>query len=155
MNRSFELPPIIEDLVKARNALRDHYRASGLSFTLDGNLLGDLGEALAAELFGIVLVGRSVTGIDGHASDGRSVQVKASASGRGAAFRMVETRADHLIFFSLDVETLTGIVDFNGPEAMAVKRLPASWVGQRSLTLGQLRAADREVADIDRLEMIR
>lgn len=71
----FPLPPAVADLVAARNRLRGHYAAVGLKFTIDGNLIGDLGEAIAAELFGIVLTpGRVVEGIDGHAADGRSAE---------------------------------------------------------------------------------
>ena len=75
----FDLPPAIADLVAARNKLRAHYASAGLKFTLDGNLVGDLGEAIAVELFGLQLVeARSTAGIDGRAPDGRTVQVKAS-----------------------------------------------------------------------------
>lgn len=77
MPTSFYLPPVVTELLSARNRLRDHYRSAGLTFTLDGNLVGDIGEAIAAELFGITLSARNGTGIDGHAPDGRSVQVKA------------------------------------------------------------------------------
>jgi hypothetical protein len=65
----------------------------GASFALDGNLIGDLGEALANEYFGVRLVERNGAGINGYARDGRIIQVKASATGRGAAFRNTETRA--------------------------------------------------------------
>jgi hypothetical protein len=77
---SFSLPPVITDLVVARNRLRDHYRSAALEFTLDGNLIGDIGEAVAAELFGLKLSTRNGTGINGHAPDGRSVQVKATGT---------------------------------------------------------------------------
>jgi hypothetical protein len=97
----FALPPVITGLVAARNRLRAHYGSVGLRFTFDGNLVGDIGEALAAELFSIKLISRGGTGIDGHAPDGRSVQVKATGTGRGPVFRNVDTRADHLLFFEL------------------------------------------------------
>jgi len=54
--------------------VRDHYQQilgsqgsdARLEFTLDGNLVGDIGEALAAQLFGIRLVHAKATeGIDG------------------------------------------------------------------------------------------
>ena len=99
-DRTFALPPAIAALVQARGALRDHYRRVlreqgsevDLGFTLDGNLIGDIGEALAAELFGVRLVEtRSTEGIDGYARDGRTVQVKATGTGRGPAFRCTET----------------------------------------------------------------
>ncbi|MGR9449204.1 DUF6998 domain-containing protein [Rhizobium leguminosarum] len=43
---------------------------------LDGKLVGDIGEAVAAELFGLTLKPGGGTGIDGHTPDGRSVQVR-------------------------------------------------------------------------------
>lgn len=66
--KSFVLPPIITDLVLARNRLRDHYKADNPDFTLDGNLTGYIGEAVAAELLGLRLSARR-TGIHGHAPD--------------------------------------------------------------------------------------
>lgn len=155
MTHRFQLPSAIADLVAARNRLREHYEAVGLEFTLDGNLVGDLGEAIAAEIFGITLVpARSTTGIDGYAPDGRTVQVKATGRGRGPAFRLVETKADHLLFFDLDFEVGTGTVVFNGPEYIATAALPNMFVGQRSLTPLQIRAADARVRPEDRLPLV-
>lgn len=155
MSHKFQLPPAIADLVAARNRLREHYSTVGLEFTLDGNLVGDLGEALAAEIFGIKLVPtKSTMGIDGYAPDGRTVQVKATGRGRGPAFRLVETKADHLLFFDLDFEAGAGLVVYNGPEHIATDALPMVFVGQRSLTPLQIRAADARVAPGDRLPVI-
>jgi hypothetical protein len=73
--QTFALPPAIAQLVLARNAVRDHYRRIliregsdvDLAFTLDGNLIGDIGEAIAVDLFGVKLVtARSTQGIDGY-----------------------------------------------------------------------------------------
>lgn len=162
MSTTFALPPAIASLIAARNALRSHYQeilvASGstveLSFTLDGNLVGDIGEALSVELFGIRLVdAKSVVGIDGYTPDGRTVQVKATGRGRGPAFRFTETRADHLLFFDLDFEGACGRVIFNGPERYATSLLPAVFSGQRSLTAGQIRAADGRVLAGERLAL--
>jgi hypothetical protein len=108
MTRSFDLPPVIAELVLARNRVLDHYKSAALTFTLDGNLIGDIGEAVAAALFGIKLSVRNGTGIDGHAPDGRSVQIKATGTGGGPAFRMVDTRADHLQFLEFDLANLKG-----------------------------------------------
>ena len=161
--REFELPDVVADLWAARNRLRDHYlrvlKDSGsdvdLAFTLDGNLVGDIGEALAVELFGIRLVNaKSTEGIDGHAADGRAVQVKATGKGYGPAFRFVETRADHLVFFDLDLENGKGVVIFNGPERYATAKLPKTFSGQRSLTPRQIREADKLVSNDERLAML-
>lgn len=151
----FDLPPAIADLVAARNKLRAHYASVGLKFTLDGNLVGDLGEAIAVELFGLQLAeARSTAGIDGRAPDGRTVQVKATGTGSGPAFRQTETKAQHLLFFDLDFERARGLVVFNGPEHVAVASLPSVFTGQRSLTRGQIRVADTRVDNSDRLPRV-
>lgn len=155
MNRTFPLPDAVADLVAARNRLRDHYSKTGLKFTLDGNLVGDIGEAIAAELFGVSIEPRSTTGIDGYAPNGRSVQVKATARGRGPAFRKTEVRAEQLLFFQLNVEDLTGEVVFNGPEAIALAEFPETWVkDQRSLGPARIRKADKKVPEESRLVRI-
>jgi len=85
----FDLPDAIRTLVLARNEVRDHYRRVlhaqdhevDLHFTLDGNLIGDIGEAIAVELFGIRLVeAKSTEGIDGYAQ-----MVCAGSDGENAA----------------------------------------------------------------------
>lgn len=153
-SREFSLPPVVAELVAARNRLREHYKAAGLKFTLDGNLVGDIGEAIAAELFGLKLVAANGTGIDGHAADGRSVQVKATGTGRGPVFRHVDTRADHLLFFDIDFENLKGTVIFNGPENLALAKMPEAWIGQRPVSKVQIRAADALVPIEDRLKRL-
>ncbi|TPL62954.1 hypothetical protein [Mesorhizobium sp. B2-3-15] len=152
--REFTLPPVTAELVSARNRLREHYTVAGLKFTLDGNLVGDIGEAVAAELFGIKLIEANGTGIDGRASDGRSVQVKATGTGRGPVFRCVDTRADHLLFFDIDFDNLRGKIIFNGPEYIALSRMPEVWIGQRPVSKVQIRAADALVPLKDRLRRI-
>lgn len=150
-------------MVAARNRVRDHYKdllARGghevcLEYTLDGNLVGDIGEALAVELFGIKLVSnKSHPGIDGRSPCGKTVQVKATGRGLGPAFRPVETRADHLLFFDLDFDRCKGTVFYNGPEHPVIATLPASWVGQRIVSRTWLMALNKAVSDDDRLPVI-
>lgn len=154
-DRMFVLPPAVADLVAARNRLRDHYASTGLQFTLDGNLVGDIGEAIAAELFGVSIEPRSTKGIDGYAPNGLTVQVKATATGGGPAFRKTEVRSQHLLFFQLNVEDLTGEVIFNGPEEIALAEFPVTWVrDQRSLSPKRIRDADEKVPEESRLVRI-
>ncbi|MEG8219249.1 hypothetical protein OSJ57_01280 [Sphingomonas sp. HH69] len=157
---TFPLPPAIAQLLEARNSVRQHYekvlRAQGsqvdLKFTLDGNLVGDIGEAIATELFGVKLVEtKSTEGIDGYAPDGRTVQVKATGTKRGPAFRKTETRAEHLLFFCLNFENATGTVVFNGPEQHVTRYLPEEFTGQRMVTRPQIQRADALVEDAERL----
>jgi hypothetical protein len=153
MNR-FELPTQIRPLVEARNALKARYSAADLHFTLDGNLVGDLGEAVAAELFGLRLTGRGNEGIDGYARDGRSVQIKASGTKRGAAFRPVETHANHLLFFHFDYDACAGEVVYNEPEEPVVRTLPLVWTGQRCVSFPTLRRLDKLVDETERLPIV-
>lgn len=160
-DRIFKLPKQIAALVQSRNELKDYYREClkkagsevELKFTLDGNLVGDLGEALAVELFGIKLVETKATaGIDGYVKGGKhTVQVKATGTRRGPAFRKTETEADYLLFFDIDFDNAVVEVVFNGPEKYATRFLPESFVGQRSLTRNQIREADSKVLDSERL----
>lgn len=149
----FPLPGHVRDLVSARNSLRDHYAGTDLRFTFDGNLVGDLGEAVAAELFGLRLAGRSNHGIDGYTSDGRrSVQVKASGTRRGPAFRPIKEHADYLLVLHFDFGACTGEVIYNGPEAPVVARLK-NFSGQRCVSLPALIRLNAAVPDHERLPM--
>lgn len=150
----FKLPPVIAELVLARNRVRDHYDVHGLGFTLDGKLVGDLGEAVAAEMYDITLTPGGAIGIDGLTSDGRTVQVKATGTGRGPVFRQIETRADHLILIDFNFANLEGEVIFNGPERIALQNMPATWQGQRPVSALQIRLLNRQVAAEDRLAVI-
>ncbi|NOV21659.1 hypothetical protein E5S70_37820 [Ensifer adhaerens] len=157
--------PMLDELVEARNKMRAHYdellrlgHADNvkLHFTFDGNLVGDLGEALAVKHFGIRLVNtKSHPGIDGHAPDGKtSVQVKATGTKRGPAFRKTETRADHLLFFEIDFDDRVAHVVFNGPEKYATDFLPVEFKNQRQLSPNKIREADALVQDHERLPRI-
>ena len=151
-DRILRLPAVIAGLVTACHEVRTHYgvvHGDRLLFTLDGNLVGDIGEALAVEYFGITLNERCGEGIDGK-SGGQSVQVKTTGSGRGPAFRDTE-HAHYLLFFSVDFAACTGSVIYNGPEAPVRAKLPASWAGQKSVSMSQMRALDALVPDADRL----
>lgn len=149
-----ELPGAIAELVAARNKLRDHYGLSRLSFTFDGNLVGDLGEAMAVVWFGVRLSeSRSETGIDGIAPNGKTVQVKATGTGRGPLFRLIETRAQHLLFFGFDYEKQTARVLYNGPEHYVTAKLPAQFSGQRQVAMKHVLAADALVHESERLPL--
>lgn len=150
----FQLPSPIRRLIDARNDLKAHFSGVDLSFTLDGNLVGDLGEAVAADLFGLKLTGRSHEAIDGYAPDGRSVQVKASGTARGAAFRLVDTKADHLLFFHFNYDGCYGEIVYNGPEEPVREILPEVWVGQRCVSATAFRRLDKLVREKDRLPML-
>ena len=132
---TFDLPTLNPELVLARDRVRDHYGVPDLAFTLGGKLVGDIGEAVAAEMFGLSLKTGGGTGIDACARDNRSVQIKATGTGRGAVFRNVEIRADHLIFIEFDFKNLYGEIVFNGPERVALQDMPKpGWISVQCRT---------------------
>jgi hypothetical protein len=90
--KAFALPSIVAHLVPARNRLQEHYVAVNHKFTLNGNLVGDISEAVSAQLFGLTLSSRNGTGCDGWVPDGRTVQVEATGTKIGPPFRMVRKK---------------------------------------------------------------
>ena len=152
----FQMDEEIRAFVTAHRRLRDHDGEWGLKFTLDGKLVGDLAEVLAAQLFDLQLCKKRTKGVDGHAWDGRSVQVKCTGSSRkGPAFTPGEGKADHLIFLQLDFEKATGTVAYNGPEAPIRQLLPAGFAGTKRVSLTAVLAAGKRVAVGDQLPRVR
>lgn len=137
----YRLPEEIRHLVHARNQLRARYENLGLRFTLDGNLVGDLGEAVAAELFGLELRPRGTKGVDGIAPDGRTVQIKATGRGATFAFTHTDGPAEWLIGLAFNYEQETVEVVYNGPYGPCIPSIP--WIGQRSVGIAGLRARNQ------------
>jgi hypothetical protein len=160
-----ELPKEIQGLFDARLKLAAYYSHISnekgkprLDFTFDGNLVGDIGEAIAHDFFGIKLDdARSKIGIDGTAVDGRTVQVKATGTKRGPAFRPTKVGADHLLFFCIDFENRTAEVVFNGPEEIAIGHLFSNpnATTQRMVTRKQIVSRNSEVNEDDRLPQLK
>ncbi|WP_052269493.1 DUF6998 domain-containing protein [Leisingera sp. ANG-M6] len=159
--QTFELPGVISDLVEAQQRVAAFYNARicgadkkvELNFTFDGKLVGDIGEAIAVELFGICLVDKPANaGVDGYANN-KSVQVKASGTKRGPTFRALDEsiRADHLIFLSLNFEEKTVTVDYNGPERDVLRGVKLTT--QRTLSLTAVQQRNAEVREEDRLPL--
>lgn len=152
---SYKLPEEIRHLVHARNALRARYGAYGLTFTPDGNLVGDLGEAVCAELFGLALAPRrGLKAIDAFTTDGQSVQIKASGRGTGIPFTHSEEPAVWLLVVCFDYEAEEVEVVYNGPYAPAVARLPTQWLGQKTVAVSYLRRLNTEVGPDNRLPLL-
>lgn len=72
-----QLPPLIRRLRDAQQALAEHYARTELKFTLDGRLVGDIGEAIALEYFDIERPKARTKGVDALVrATGESVQIK-------------------------------------------------------------------------------
>lgn len=154
MSGEITLPAVVRKLAQAQRALRTHYGHPQLKFTLDGNLVGDVGEALAIEAFRVVL-SRRIKGVDGHAPNGKSVQVKATGkANRGPSFSKGEGKADYLLFFRIDFEKGTAAVAYNGPEAPIRALLPKLLDTTHTVPLELVLAADTRIRATQRLKRI-
>ena len=146
------MPDVAIDFCKAHQALRAHFGWTRLAFTLDGKLVGDIAEAIAAQHFDLELCSKRTKGVDAHTRAGRSVQIKATGGKkRGAAFTPGEGFAEYLIFLRVDFEEGLVRVLYNGPEAPVRALLPPSWSGTFTIPLAKMMAADRIVEPAHRL----
>lgn len=73
-------------LLKDQNHLREFANRliippANLAFTIDGKLLGDLGELVACLEFGLTPAPAGSKGVDAHTADGMSVEVKSTGGG--------------------------------------------------------------------------
>lgn len=151
--RQFRLPSVLRPLCEAQESLAKHYQWTGLKFTLDGRLVGDIAEAIAFENFQLVPTGQRQGGIDAICVSGRSVQVKATCqAGKGPAFSYGRSCADDLLFFEIDLKREIATVLYNGPEAPVRALLPpVPWTHTIRLPQAEIVSLDRDVRPEHRL----
>ena len=145
-----KLPKEVRELFKARDKLRrslNSIEQDRLPFAFDGNLVGDLGEWIAIEDYGMELARTGLAGIDG-VIDGQTVQVKATITGKQAAFRYLSGAnfAERLLVFKICEEGREYEVIYDGPQKPVVKQIYNRWNErpetqdrQRSVSANQLR----------------
>ena len=66
----------IKELYKITNELESSY--PGRKFTIDGHLVGSIGEVIVAEHYGLTLLPNSTKTHDAVSKDGRLIQIKAT-----------------------------------------------------------------------------
>lgn len=123
----------------------------GRKFTLDGHLVGSIGEVVAAYMFGLDLMPASTLGYDALAPDGRRVEIKLT-QGKFVALRHAP---DHMIALHRPKGGPVRVV-YNGPGR-------AVWDGcgkdqkngQRPISLSRLSGLYAVVAESDRLPQMR
>jgi len=150
-----KLPKCIADLARAADAVRHHYKSSGLNFTLDGKLVGDIGEVVAARYFGLTICQSRLAGVDALTKNERTVQIKATGSPKkGPAFSKGEGRAQFLIFLYVDFENRTATILYNGLENPVRALLPREIASTKRLSLKRVLELDASVKSRDRLAPI-
>jgi len=124
----------------------------GRKFTLDGHLVGSIGEVVAAYMFDLTLNPASTLGHDATAANGRNVEIKLTQGDKGVAIRH---EPEHLIVLHRPKGGPIRTV-YNGPGAVvweAAGKMQKN--GQRPISLSRLKLLDAGIADRDRLSPFR
>jgi hypothetical protein len=122
----------------------------GRRFTMDGHLVGSIGEVLAAELYGLTLLPASSRCHDGVCPTGRNVQIKLTQRSQVAMYE----EPDYLIALRIDSEGRIEEV-YNGPGERpwaAAGKMQKN--GQRAVSISQLRRLSSAVLAQDRIARI-
>ncbi|WP_350453836.1 DUF6998 domain-containing protein [Slackia heliotrinireducens] len=145
------LSETIRELYAIVKRLEDEYQDQERHFTLDGHLVGSIGEVYAAKRYGLKLFPSSHERHDGETLDGtrRLVQVKATQRNSVG----ISSEPEHLIVLRINENGEFEEV-FNGPGNIVWalfegKPLPKN--GQYQVSVGKLAKLNEAVADGDRV----
>lgn len=133
MTRRIPLPEPVSRIYEATAELERLY--PGRKFTLDGHLVGSIGEVIAAEVLGLTLYPMSRPGHDAYDANG-DVQIKMTG---GNSVAMYAT-CDRLVVLRV-VSPQEAEIVYDGPGAPAWERAGTMGKnGQRVVSLSRLRA---------------
>lgn len=144
-----EVAQHLDQLYNASNGLERLF--PGRKFTLDGHLVGSIGEVVAAYIFDLGLKPASTLAHDATSPDGKNVKIKLTQGDRVA----IRHEPEHLIVLHRPKGGPMRIV-FNGPGGLA--RAAAGKMhknGQRPISLSRLRQLAEEVPASKRLPEVR
>lgn len=123
----------IKELYKITNELESSY--PGRKFTIDGHLVGSIGEVIVAEHYGLELLRNSTETHDARTNDGKMVQIKATQV-KGIA---ISSEPDYLIVIRLLSDGSWEEI-YNGPGKAAWESAGKMQKnGQRPISLSKLR----------------
>ena len=143
------IPQAIKQLLQITKQLHNEYPKR--RFTLDGRLVGDLGEVLAEIEYDIELYDGLQKHHDAKASDGRQVQIKATM--KDSLTFPVDHVPDYYLGIKIEHDgTLTEI--FNGPGSVAseaVKNRQPTKTNLHSVRINTLKRLNEEVHSRDQI----
>jgi hypothetical protein len=140
-----EVSSLLEALYKASGRLEEVF--PGRKFTLDGHLVGSIGEVIAAYMFDLTLVTASTQAHDALTRDGRRVEIKLT-QGDSTGIRHPP---EHLIVLHRPKGGPVR-VSYNGPGLPAWEqagKLQSN--GQRTISLRKLSEIDSTIPEESRL----
>lgn len=144
-----EIHQAVKDMLQIVEKLQKSYPKK--KFTLDGRLVGDLGEILVEEDYDLELYEGLEKHHDGETSDGRRVQIKTTMKSS------LTFPVDHIPHYYIGIKvhsdgTYTEI--FNGPGSVAwnaVKGRKPTKTNLHSITLSALKKLNAEVPENERI----
>ena len=138
----------IKELYKITNELEEIY--PGRKFTIDGHLVGGIGEVIVAEHYGLELLPNSTETHDAVSADGKYVQIKATQINRIA----ISSQPDYLIVIKLFSDGSWEEI-YNGPgKPVWDNASKMQKNGQRPISLSKLRSLMNSVDKKDTIARI-
>ena len=143
------IPEAVKQLLRIVSELQNAY--PGKKFTLDGRLVGDLGEVLVEEAYDVRLIPNLQKHHDAIASDGRKVQIKATMQ------QVLTFPCAHIPEYYIGIRIHSdGSFEevFNGPGSIAweaVKDRKLTKTNLHSISINRLAGLNEKVRDRDRI----
>ena len=144
-----EIHQAVREMLKIVESLQEQYDKK--KFTLDGRLVGDLGEILVEEDYDLVLYSGLAKHYDGETLDGRKVQIKTTM--KNSLTFPVDHIPDYYIGIKIHPDGTYDEV-FNGPGSIAggaVKNRKPTKTNLHSITLSAMKKLNRNVPEQDRI----
>lgn len=143
--------PLPAPVAKVCQAITELERMYGRKFTIDGHLLGSIGEVVAKATLDIDLYGMSRKGHDGMCKTRGEVQIKITTKNSIA----LRHPCNHLIVLKMDQVGKEAEIVYDGPGApiwalVAHRKLPSN--GQIRVSLAAIEEVKRQIRDTNRVE---
>lgn len=141
------LKGLVKNLYSIKNELESMFPSR--SFTLDGHLLGSIGECLVANAYGLELMQMSNKGFDAVDAEGREVEIKATQA-KSVAFR---SEPQFCIVIKITPDGSFEEI-FNGSGSIVwehFKGKPRPSNGQFQISLKQLAKLQEKIPQVDRI----
>ena len=139
------LTAIIQDLFRTVFELESRY--PGRKFSIDGHLLGSIGEVIAAEYYGLTLLPNSSERHDAKDEQGRLIQIKATQIDRIS----ISSEPDYLIVIQITSDGNWSEI-YNGAGSRVWKNAGKMQKnGQRPISIAKLKLLMKSVSDDEKI----
>ena len=135
-----EVPKIIKELYGSRNKLREVNNQ--WKFTLDGKLVGDIGEVLACYHFDLEPLKEGAVTHDAKTKDGKMIQIKTTQRDQ-VGLGLKRRKFDYLIVVKLEEDGSYKFI-YNGPGGIVLKSTKCQSISVKKLEELQGKVNDKD-----------